>query len=236
MKICGLLLLLCLIVLIPHASTQTQYPFQNPDLPIEQRVDNILSLMTLDEKIECLDTNPSVPRLGIKASGHVEGIHGLTQGGPGKWGRPLTVPSTTFQQGIGLGETWDTDLLTQAGQVEGYEARYVFQSAKYHQGGIVIRSPNADLGRDPRWGRTEECYGEDAYFNGAMVTAFVKGLKGNHPKYWLSASLMKHFLANSNENDRDKSSSDFDERLFHEYYSLPFRVGVVEGGSRAYMA
>jgi beta-glucosidase len=223
-------------VFIPHASPQTQYPFQNPDLPIEQRIDNILSLMTLDEKIECLDTNPSVPRLGIKASGHVEGIHGLTQGGPGKWGRPLTVPSTTFQQGIGLGETWDTDLLTQAGQVEGYEARYVFQSPKYHQGGIVIRSPNADLGRDPRWGRTEECYGEDAYFNGAMVVAFVKGLQGNHPKYWQAAALMKHFLANSNENDRDKSSSDFDERLFHEYYSLPFRMGVVEGGSRAYMA
>ena len=237
MKFCGLILLvLCALVFIPHASTQTQYAFQNPDLPTEQRIDNILSLMTLDEKIECLDTNPSVPRLGIKASGHVEGIHGLTQGGPGKWGRPLTIPSTTFQQGIGLGETWDTDLLTQAGQVEGYEARYVFQSPKYHQGGIVIRSPNADLGRDPRWGRTEECYGEDAYFNGAMVVAFTNGLQGNDPKYWQAAALMKHFLANSNENERDKSSSDFDERLFHEYYSLPFRMGVIEGGSRAYMA
>ena len=192
--------------------------------------------MTIDEKIECLDTNPSVPRLGIKASGHVEGIHGLTQGGPGKWGRPLTVPSTTFPQGIGLGETWDAELLTQVGHVEGYEARYVFQSPKYHQGGIVIRSPNADLGRDPRWGRTEECYGEDAFLNGTLVVAFTKGLQGNDPKYWQAAALMKHFLANSNENDRDKSSSDFDERLFHEYYSLPFRMGVVEGGSRAYMA
>jgi beta-glucosidase len=192
--------------------------------------------MTLDEKIECLDTNPSVPRLGIKGSGHVEGIHGLTQGGPGKWGRPLTIPSTTFPQGIGLGETWDTDILRQAGEVEGYEARYVFQSPKYKQGGIVIRSPNADIGRDPRWGRNEECYGEDAFFNGTMVVAFTKGLQGDHPKYWQSAALMKHFLANSNENDRDKSSSDFDERLFHEYYSLPFRMGVVEGGSRAYMA
>ncbi len=217
-------------------SRQGPYPFQNPDLPLEQRIDNILSLMTIDEKIECLDTNPSVPRLGIKGSGHVEGIHGLTQGGPGKWGRPLTVPSTTFPQGIGLGETWDQEIVRQAGQIEGYEARYVFQSPKYKQGGIVIRSPNADLGRDPRWGRTEECYGEDAYLNGAMVVAFTKGLQGDHPKYWQSAALMKHFLANSNENDRDKSSSDFDERLFHEYYALPFQMGVVEGGSRAYMA
>jgi beta-glucosidase len=223
-------------MLVPRASRPAEYPFQNPDLPIEDRIDNILSLMTIDEKIECLDTNPSVPRLGIKASGHVEGIHGLTQGGPGKWGRPLTIPSTTFPQGIGLGETWDPDLLTQAGQIEGYEARYVFQSPKYHQGGIVIRSPNADLGRDPRWGRTEECYGEDAFFNGTMVVAFTKGLQGNHPKYWQAAALMKHFLANSNENDRDKSSSDFDERLFYEYYSLPFHMGIVEGGSRAFMA
>jgi beta-glucosidase len=237
----SIIFLICVVgvVAIPSSQSQTQspqYPFQNPDASIEQRIDNILSLMTIDEKIECLDTNPSVPRLGIKGSGHVEGIHGLTQGGPGKWGKPLTVPTTTFQQGIGLGETWDQELLKQVGQVEGYEARYVFQSPKYHQGGIVIRSPNADLGRDPRWGRNEECYGEDAYFNGAMVVAFTKGLQGDHPTYWQSAALIKHFLANSNENDRDKSSSDFDERLFHEYYALPFQMGVVEGGSRAYMA
>jgi len=219
-----------------HANNQAQYKFQNADLPVEERIDNILSLMTLDEKIECLDTNPSVPRLNIKASGHVEGIHGLTQGGPGSWGKPKTIPTTTFPQGIGLGETWDPELLKQVAQVEGYEARYVFQSPKYQQGGIVIRSPNADLGRDPRWGRTEECYGEDAYFNGTMVVAFVKGLQGDHPKYWLSAALMKHFLANSNENDRDKTSSNFDERLFREYYSIPFRMGVIEGGSRAFMA
>jgi beta-glucosidase len=217
-------------------STQIQYIFQNPDLPPDQRIDNLLSLMTLDEKIACLGTNPSVPRLGIKASGHVEGIHGLTQGGPGKWGRPKTIPTTTFSQGIGLGETWDPELLRRVAEVESYEARYVFQSSKYRQGGLVIRSPNADLGRDPRWGRTEECYGEDAYFNGTMVVAFVKGLQGDDPKYWRSAALMKHFLANSNENDRDKTSSDFDERLFREYYSVPFRMGVVEGGSRAYMA
>ena len=234
-----IILLICVVSAIAIQSPRPQpaeYPFQNPDLPTEQRIDNILSLMTIDEKIECLDTNPSVPRLGIKGSGHVEGIHGLTQGGPGKWGRPRTIPSTTFPQGIGLGETWDQELLKQVGQVEGYEARYVFQSPKYNQGGIVIRSPNADLGRDPRWGRTEECYGEDAYFNGAMVVAFTKGLQGDHPTYWQSAALMKHFLANSNENDRDKTSSDFDERLFHEYYALPFQMGVVEGGSRAYMA
>ena len=69
-----------------------------------------------------------------------------------------------------------------------------------------------------------------------MVVAFVKGLQGNDKNYWLSAALMKHFLANSNEDDRDKTSSNFDERLFREYYSVPFRMGVIEGGSRAFMA
>src|SRR5258708_30651491 len=69
-----------------------------------------------------------------------------------------------------------------------------------------------------------------------MVVAFVKGLQGNDKKYWQGAALMKHFLANSNENERDKTSSDFDERLFREYYSVPFRMGVTEGGSRAFMA
>jgi beta-glucosidase len=213
-----------------------QYPFQDPDMPTEQRIDNIISLMTLEEKITCLGTNPSVPRLGIKGSGHVEGLHGLARGGPSNWGRRNPVTTTIFPQAIGLGETWDKQLLQQIAAAEGYEARYIFQNGTYVRGSLVVRAPNADLGRDPRWGRTEECYGEDPYFNGAMTVAFVKGLQGNHPKYWLTASLLKHFLANSNEDTRESSSSDFDERLFREYYSVPFRMGIVDGGARAFMA
>lgn len=220
------------------ARADNQYPFQNPTLPAEERITNLLSLMTIDEKVECLGTNPSVPRLGVKGAGHMEGIHGLAVGGPARWGRDAPVPTTTFPQGYGLGETWDTEILREAAAVEGYEARYIFQTEKYSKSrsGLVIRSPNADLGRDPRWGRTEECYGEDPYFNGTMVTAFVKGLQGDDPKYWQTASLLKHFLANSNEVGRDHTSSDFDERLFREYYSVPFRMGIEEGGARAFMA
>src|SRR5215207_697819 len=212
----------------------SEHPFRNPDLPAERRIDNLLSLMTLEEKIECLGTNPSVPRLGVKAAGHSEGLHGLAQGGPAGWGRKQPTTTTTFPQAIGLAETWDADLVRRAAAAEGFEARYIFQ--KYDRGGLVIRAPNADLGRDPRWGRTEECYGEDPYFNGTLTVAFVKGLQGDHPKYWQAASLLKHFLANSNENGRGHTSSDFDERLFHEYYSVPFRMGIEEGGARAFMA
>jgi len=210
--------------------------FQDPNLPVEQRVNNIISLMTLDEKIACLGTNPNVPRLGIRGTGHSEGLHGLALGGPGGWGRPTPIPTTQFAQEIGMGETWDTELIRLAGGVEGYEARYINQSEKTHRGNLVIRAPNADLGRDPRWGRTEECFGEDPYFNGKMVVAMVKGLQGDDPKYWLTAALMKHFLANSNEDGRGGSSSDFDARLLREYYSVPFRMGVIEGGARSYMA
>ncbi len=213
-----------------------KYPFQNPDLDTEKRIDNLLSLMTLDEKIQALSTDPSVPRLEVKGAGHVEGLHGLALGGPGHWEgkgkKPITT--TTFPQAYGLGETWDTELLQKVANVEGVETRYAFQ--KYNRGGLVVRAPNADLARDPRWGRTEESYGEDAFFNGTMTVAFVKGLQGNNPKYWQTASLMKHFLANSNEDGRTYTSSDFDERLWREYYSLPFMMGVTEGGSRAYMA
>lgn len=218
------------------AQKKQQYPFQNPNLETEKRIDNLLSLMTLEEKVAVLSTNPSVPRLGVVGTGHVEGLHGLALGGPGEWGgkdkKPVTT--TTFPQAYGLGETWDVDLIQKVAQVEGYEARYALQ--KYNRGGLVIRAPNADIARDPRWGRTEESYGEDAFFNGTMTVAFVKGLQGNHPKYWQSASLMKHFLANSNEDGRTYTSSDFDERLWREYYALPFKMGIVEGGSRAYMA
>jgi beta-glucosidase len=202
----------------------------------------------MEEKIAALSTDPSVPRLGISGSSHIEGLHGVALGGPGGWGgRGLNpLPTTQFPQSVGLGETWDPDLLRKAAAVEGYEARYIFQTDfetsigrrgnKYRRAGIVIRAPNTDLARDPRWGRSEESYGEDPYLTGTLAAAFIQGLQGDDPKYWLTAALMKHFLANSNENGRDGSSSDFDERLLREYYSTPFRMGVIEGGSRAYMA
>lgn len=212
-----------------------KYPFQNPNLSIEERVNNIVSLMTLDEKVAFLSQVPGVDRLGIKRMGQVEGLHGLAQGTPGGWGRRGPITTTTFPQSYGMGETWDPEIIRQSGAIEGYEARYVYQSPKYHRGGLIIRAPNADLGRDPRWGRTEECFGEDPYFNGVMSVAMVKGLQGDDPKYWLSASLLKHFLANSNEDDRTKTSSNFDMRLFYEYYSMPFHMGFVEGGAKCFM-
>ena len=116
------------------------------------------------------------------------------------------------------------------------EARYYMQTTGNKRHALVMRAPNADLARDPRWGRTEESFGEDAFLTAQLTIASVRGLQGNHPRYWKTASLMKHFLANSNEDGRDSTSSDFDTRLFHEYYAYPFYKGITEGGSRAFMA
>jgi len=223
--------------LAPQAQAQYQYPFQDPNLPEEVRVTNIISLMTLDEKIGLLRFRSDVPRLGIPRLGSVEGIHGVTMGGAANWAPKAAIPTTIFPQGIGMAETWDTDVLRQAGEVEAYEARYIAQRPDYHHTNqLVVFAPNADLGRDPRWGRTEECYGEDPFFNGTMAVAFIKGLQGDNPRYWRTAALLKHFFANSNENKRESSSSDFDEALFREYYSVPFRMGFEEGGARCFMA
>jgi beta-glucosidase len=202
---------------------------------MEKRIDNLLSLMTLDEKIDCLGTKTGVPRLGVPNFGSSEGIHGIVQRGGGKAERSV-ITTTQFPQPPGMGESWDPELVRQAGRVEGYEARFITQTEKYNRQILMLWGPQADLARDPRWGRSEEVYGEDPFFNGTMVVAFTKGLQGDDPRYWQSAALLKHFLANSNENFRTSSSSNFDQRLFWEYYSVPFRMGFLEGGAKGVMA
>ena len=215
------------------------YPFQDTSLTDDERIDNLISLMTLEEKVNHLSSRlPGIPGLGVKGTRIVEGLHGLALSGPANWAvrGEGAAPTTTFPQAIGLAQTWDPELHQQLAAWEAYETRYLTQNPDYESAGLIVLAPNADLGRDIRWGRTEECYGEDPYLAGVMTTAYVKGLQGDHPRYWKTASLMKHFLANSNENNRLINSSDFDERLFREYYGYAFYKGIVEGGSRAYMA
>ncbi len=235
MKPITLCLLLCLLQL--HVAAQS-YPFRNPRLPEEERLDNLISLMTREEKIAALATRISLPRLGIRGTRTVEGLHGVAWSGPANWAvkGKFATPTTTFPQAIGLAQMWDPQLLREIASLEAEEARYLAQNARFGNGGLIVFAPNADLGRDIRWGRTEECFGEDAFLAATLTTAFVKGLQGDHPQYWKTASLMKHFLANSNENNRTINSSDFDERLFREYYGYAFYKGITEGGSRAYMA
>jgi beta-glucosidase len=216
-----------------HAA-EFAYPFQDPDLPEAARLDDLISRMTRQEKIIALAGDAAVPRLNVAGSRHIEGYHGVAQGGPSNWGQRNPTPTTQFPQAYGLGATWDPELVRRVAEQEAYEARFLFQSPKYDRSGIIVRAPNADLARDPRWGRTEEVYGEDPYLVGTLATAFTRGLQGDDPRYWKTASLLKHFLANSNEDGRERSSSDFDERLWREYYARPFEMAV-RGGANAIM-
>jgi beta-glucosidase len=220
-----------LLAFSASALAQHQYPFQDPTLDAEKRIDNVLSLMTLDEKIASLGTSGvAVPRLGIRGTAIGEALSGVVLGGPMQTilaafpdvppeARTLPTPTTQFPQGVGLGRTWDPDLVHQAGAVIGSEARYIFENGKNAKAFLVLLTPNADLARDPRWGRTQESYGEDPFFSGTMAAALIRGIQGDNPKYWQAASLLKHFLANSNEHGRYGSSSDFDVRLMREWWA-----------------
>ncbi len=229
--VCGLLA--AVLAAQQTAAPPTEAPFRNPALPIERRVDAILAAMTLDEKLACLQTSTAVPRLGIPDMGGAEGLHQLVR--KGGFGPEKPIPTTSFALTLGLGATWDPALLQRAGQAQGVEARYITQHPKYHQA-VLVNWLNVDLARDPRWGRYEESYGEDPFLAGTLASAYIHGIQGDHPTYWRAAALLKHYLANSNETTRTRSSSDFDEQLFREYYSVPFRMAIRDGGARSFMA
>ena len=234
-------LLLALPCLVLRGQDFT-YPFQNPALGEEERLDNAVSLMTVDEKIATV-VGQGVPRLGIENPGATEAIHGIVRGGdselknlgnagqfgnwPG-WTPPKYRNSTAFPQAYGIGETWDREMAWTVGDVMSYEARFYSQNDSRNV--LILWAPNADIARDPRWGRTEESFGEDPYLVGEMVAAEVRGIQGDDPTYWRGAALMKHFLANSNEDNRYSTDSRFDESLFRDYYSYGFWQGARAGG------
>jgi len=231
----------CLILAGGAFLRAQEYPFQNPKLSEEERLDNAVSLMTVDEKIMTI-VGQGVPRLGIAGPGATEAIHGIVRGGDaelpnfgnagqfGNWpGRPQPKyrNSTAFPQAYGVGETWDREMAHIVGDVMSYEARFYSKDNPWKC--LVLWAPNADLARDPRWGRTEESFGEDPYLVGEMVAAEVKGIQGDDSTYWRGAALMKHFLANSNEDSRYKTDSRFDEEQFRDYYSYGFWKGAKAG-------
>ncbi len=233
------------VCLVASAISAQPYDFQNTKLDDNKRVQLFIKHLTLDEKMMWMSPMLGTQRLGVPIYGCYEGLHGLALGGPSRNNGVKTVdgkevpddlPTTIFPQAYGMGCTWDRSLIQRIGEIEAEEVRWYAQGNIARRKGLVVFAPNADLARDPRWGRTEESYGEDPYLVGQLTISMVKGLQGNDTRYWKTCALMKHFLANSNEDGRDSTSSDFDERLFREYYSYPFYKGITEGGSRAFMA
>jgi beta-glucosidase len=208
-------------------------PFQDPCQPLEDRITNLLSLLTLAEKQSLLaQFQPAIPRLGLPGfTTFTEGIHGIGWSDSGG-GALLYMTGTQFPQAFGLAESWDPEALRTVGATTGYEARVYDARGITDAGrgpGIVIRAPLVDLDRDPRWGRTEESYGEDPYLAGELAKGYLAGLHGSDPKYLLAASMLKHWLANNNEAGRETSTSNLDDRNLREYYAAPFAAAVRAG-------
>ncbi len=186
--------LLILFITITATLCRAQYPFKNSSLPVNNRVHNLLDLLTTDEKINLLLYNsPGVERLGIPAyNWWNEALHGV-----GRAGR-----ATVFPQAIGMAATFNDPLIQQVANAISDEARAKYNAAiktnnRSQYLGLTFWSPNINIFRDPRWGRGHETYGEDPFLTGRIGTAFVKGLQGSDARYYKSVACAKHFAVHS---------------------------------------
>ena len=210
-------------------------PLWDNNLPIEDRLNFLLQELTIEEKIKCLTTGcPNIDRLGIKASFMGgEAAHGIEARHDQAFNAGEPEPTTSFTQPIGMSASFDRDLIKECGRAVGEEARALF--TRNGGGGLCRWAPTVDMERDPRWGRTEEAYGEDPYLTGEMASAYIQGMKGNHPDYLQCGATLKHFYANNVETNRIRVSSSLDDRNKYEYYLEPFRKTIMEGGAEAVM-
>ncbi|WNS46786.1 glycoside hydrolase family 3 C-terminal domain-containing protein [Paenibacillus sp. MMS20-IR301] len=202
------------------------YPFQQIELQLNERVQDLLSRLTLAEKVSLMPQyQAAIERLGVGGYKHgTEGAHGISWLGK----------ATSYPQPSGLACTWNPELLQRIGSAIGDEAR-AFYKKNPAVNGLTLWAPTVDMERDPRWGRTEEAYGEDPELTGQLSTALVKGIQGDHPVYLKAVATLKHFLGNNNEIDRGVASSSIDPRNMREYYLEAFKPAFKEGGAQSMM-
>ncbi|MFD7862835.1 glycoside hydrolase family 3 C-terminal domain-containing protein [Streptomyces sp. NPDC059783] len=208
--------------------TEQPQPFRDPQLPFAKRIDDLLQRLTLDERIAMLHQfAPAVDRLGLAPfrTGQ-EALHGVAWMGP----------ATVFPQAVGLGATWNDELVRRVGEAVGNEVRA--KRADDDRIGLNVWAPTVNLLRHPLWGRGEEGYSEDARLTSAIAVAYTRGLRGDHPLYWRTAPVLKHWLAHNNETGRDVTSSSVRPRVLREYDLKAFedavRAGAVAGVMPAY--
>jgi beta-glucosidase len=215
------------VAIFPAIVRSQPLPFRNASLPQAERVKDLLSRLTLEEKVSLLGyRSKAVPRLAIPAyNWWNEGLHGVARAGE----------ATVFPQAIGMAATFDNELLRQAAGSISTEAR-----AKYNLStaagrreqymGLTFWSPNINIFRDPRWGRGQETYGEDPFLTATMGTAFIKGIQGDDPRYLKASACAKHFAVHSGpEADRHTFNAIVDEKDLRETYLYAFKRAVDSG-------
>ena len=222
-----------LLAFVSRAQLPSPPPYKNPNLPIEVRVADLMSRLTLEEKVaQMMNATPAIERLGVPAHDYWnEALHGVARSGI----------ATVFPQAIGLAATWDTKLMYEVADVISTEAR-----AKHHEyarnnqfgryQGLTFWSPNINIFRDPRWGRGQETYGEDPYLTGRLGIQFVRGLQGNDPRYFKVIATPKHYAVHSGpEPERHAFDAIASERDLRETYLPAFRDTIVEGKAYSVM-
>jgi beta-glucosidase len=231
-------LALCLVIVSSPVSAQVpqadrRAPYLDPSLSLDRRVADLVSRMTLEEKVsQMMNAARAIERLGIpEYEWWNEGLHGVARAGY----------ATVFPQAIGLAATWDTELMHRVADVISTEARaknneFVRRGERGRYKGLTYWSPNINIFRDPRWGRGQETYGEDPYLTSRLGVAFVKGLQGDDPLYWKVVATPKHYAVHSGpEPERHSFDARAMERDLRETYLPAFRSTVMEARAASVM-
>ncbi|WP_416306429.1 glycoside hydrolase family 3 C-terminal domain-containing protein [Neptunicella sp. SCSIO 80796] len=233
------LLIICLALTSCQQAVQQQppsaavLPFQNSQLSTEQRVDDLVSRLTLDEKVsQMMNEAPAIERLGIPAyNWWSEGLHGVARAGL----------ATVFPQAIGLAAMWDRQQMFDVATAISDEARakhhdFAAKGKRFIYQGLTIWSPNINLFRDPRWGRGQETYGEDPYLTGELAVPFIRGLQGDDPRYLKTVATVKHFAVHSGpEPERHEFNATTNKKDLYETYLPMFEKGIKQGGAYSLM-
>ena len=222
------------IILVRDLPAQDyKHPFQNPDLPVSERVNDLVSKLTLEEKVgQLLYNSPGITRLGVpEYNWWNECLHGVARAGE----------ATIFPQAIGMAATWDEDLMQRIGGAIATEARAKYnvsieRGLRGRYRGLTFWTPNVNIFRDPRWGRGQETYGEDPFLTSRIGVAFVKGLQGDHSKYLKAAGMAKHYAVhNGPEALRHEFDAVVSKKDLWETYLPAFEALVTEANVEGIM-
>jgi beta-glucosidase len=217
------------LALISPVDSQTKAAYQDPSLSFERRADDLISRMTLDEKVsQLMNDSPAIPRLGIPAyNWWNECLHGVARAGL----------ATVFPETIGVAATWDSDLLFRVSTAISDEARakntdFVRRGKHDIYQGLTFWTPNINIFRDPRWGRGMETYGEDPFLTGQMSAQFIRGLQGDDAKYLKTVATAKHYAVHSGpESERHVFDAVVDDEDLYSTYLPQFETAVIDGGA-----
>jgi beta-glucosidase len=201
--------------------------------PVDQRVADLISRLTLEEKATLLNhRGPTVERFNIRSDQWNQCLNGV------KWDRPTTL----FPICLAMSATWNTNLVHEVATVLSDEARAIYNdwhlntNAPGEHKGLIYRAPVINIERNPYWGRNHEAWGEDPFLTGRMAVSYVQGLQGDNPHYLKLAATLKHYAVNNVETDRQKLNANVSERMLHEYWLPHFHDAVVEGKASSLMA